>query len=667
MTKMNTPHLEYRPDIDGLRALAVLLVVAFHAFPQRIKGGFIGVDIFFVISGFLISKIILSGLIDNNSFSLRKFYSRRINRIFPALILMLFACFCFGWFALLPDEYKQLNKHIVGGASFISNLLLWRETGYFDNASVAKPLLHLWSLGIEEQFYILWPLLVWFAWKKRFNLALTIIMVASISFLLNIATVHYDVTAAFYSPQTRFWELLTGSFLAFITLQKENLLDKWIPKGKEKLISNTQSFTGFALILIGLLVIKQGRHFPGWAALLPTFGAFMIIWAGQQAWLNRVVLSNRLFVWFGLISFPLYLWHWPLLSYAQIINGEIPSWQIRIAAVFLAIILAWLTYQFIEKPLRSGSNKKRSAIVLLITMFVISFIAYIAFKKEGLPQRAGVQHYEKIYAQFAWNYSTNDACLKRYPINKLDDYLWMFCMANKEEKPTLLLLGNSYANHLYPGLVTNKFFKSESILSIGTCEPQWYDKASLADAKLTTNPCSGMRPLVQQRFINSIIKKTGSIKYAILSGLSLSAGGNYIASLKKRIDFLEKNNIKVIVFLPHLRLDYDIRSCFSRPFKKPAFSCELGLDEYKKYLQGFQPVIESLKLTNPRVVFFDPNRLFCDSKKCSMIDKGIPLFRDEHNHLSVYGSKKLAKLFEKWAKKNIPELASNMKKTQFQG
>lgn len=151
-------HPKYRPDIDGLRAIAILSVVVFHAFPSWIKGGFIGVDVFFVISGFLISTIIFENL-DKGTFSLTEFYARRIKRIFPALILVLVACFAFGWFALLADEYQQLGKHIAGGAAFISNFVLWDESGYFDNAADTKPLLHLWSLGVEEQFYIIWPLL----------------------------------------------------------------------------------------------------------------------------------------------------------------------------------------------------------------------------------------------------------------------------------------------------------------------------------------------------------------------------------------------------------------------------------------------------------------------------------------------------------------------------
>lgn len=196
-------HLKYRPEIDGLRAVAVLAVVAFHAFPSWVSGGFIGVDVFFVISGYLISTIVFENL-DKDTFSFCEFYSRRIRRIFPALLLVLMACFTFGWFVLLVDQYKQLGKHIAAGAGFISNFILWNEAGYFDNSAETKPLLHLWSLGIEEQFYIVWPLLLWFAWKRKYSL-LTILVVATlVTFALNLSGVKEDTVAAFYSPQTRF-------------------------------------------------------------------------------------------------------------------------------------------------------------------------------------------------------------------------------------------------------------------------------------------------------------------------------------------------------------------------------------------------------------------------------------------------------------------------------
>ena len=203
----NLTHPKYRADIDGLRAIAVLSVVLFHAFPTlqlsifpslHIAGGFIGVDIFFVISGFLISTIIFDNL-ERGSFSFLEFYSRRIKRIFPALLLVLITCFAFGWFALLADEYKQLGKHIAAGAGFVSNFVLWNESGYFDNSAETKPLLHLWTLGIEEQFYIIWPLLLWAGWKRKFNLLTITLIIATISFVLNIKGVRTDPVATFYS------------------------------------------------------------------------------------------------------------------------------------------------------------------------------------------------------------------------------------------------------------------------------------------------------------------------------------------------------------------------------------------------------------------------------------------------------------------------------------
>ena len=204
-------HPSYRADIDGLRALAVLSVVVFHAFPGVMPGGFIGVDIFFVISGFLISTILLENL-GRGTFSFAEFYSRRIRRIFPALLVVLSASYAFGWFALLPDEFMQLGKNIAAGAGFVSNFLLWSESGYFDTAAEVKPLLHLWSLGIEEQFYIVWPLLLWAVARLRLNALTVIIVLASISFMLNVDVVRNNAIAAFYSPQTRCWELLLTAF-----------------------------------------------------------------------------------------------------------------------------------------------------------------------------------------------------------------------------------------------------------------------------------------------------------------------------------------------------------------------------------------------------------------------------------------------------------------------
>jgi peptidoglycan/LPS O-acetylase OafA/YrhL len=219
-------HPPYRSDIDGLRAVAVLSVVFFHASPDVIRGGFVGVDVFFVISGYLISTNIFQSL-DGGSFNYLAFYIRRIKRIFPALLVVLVACMTFGWFALLAEEYKQLGKHVAASAVFISNFILWHEVGYFDNAAETKPLLHLWSLGVEEQFYIIWPVLLAMAWKFRLNLLTMAVVLTIASLFLNLGEVKKDAVATFYSPQTRFWELLCGSALAWIVLYKNDAFSRF--------------------------------------------------------------------------------------------------------------------------------------------------------------------------------------------------------------------------------------------------------------------------------------------------------------------------------------------------------------------------------------------------------------------------------------------------------
>ena len=384
-------HPQYRHDIDGLRAIAVLSVVAFHAFPVWVKGGYIGVDVFFVISGFLISTIIFENL-EKGTFSFGEFYARRIKRIFPALTLVLVASLIIGWLVLLPDELNQLGKHVVAGAGFVSNLVLWSEAGYFDNSADTKPLLHLWSLGVEEQFYIIWPLLLWLASRQHFSLFTLVILVALFSFTFNINAVSQDPVATFYSPLTRFWELLCGTLLAWYSLHKaeflvgiKKMLGKVVPSSCIKRIdskegrwlSNSFSAVGFLLLGYGFWSIDKELSFPGYWAVLPVLGAVLIILAGPEAWLNRKILSHRFFVWFGLISYPLYLWHWPILSFARIIHFDVPPLKFRVLAVAVSILLAWLTVKFIEKPFRFGSQRSALKVTTLCSLICIVAISGI--------------------------------------------------------------------------------------------------------------------------------------------------------------------------------------------------------------------------------------------------------------------------------------------------
>lgn len=371
-------HPKYRPDIDGLRAIAVLSVLVFHAFPEWVSGGFIGVDVFFVISGYLISTIIFENIAQQR-FSFKEFYVRRINRIFPALFIVLLSAFIFGWFNLLADDFAQLGKHIAGGAGFISNLMLWNESGYFDKAAEVKPLLHLWSLGIEEQFYIFWPIFIFWMSRRPKRVLLAIVIVACLSFILNISTIHAYPITTFYSPLSRFWELLLGSLLAYWTLYSASV--KQISDAHK----NIASAVGFGLIIFAVLILNQKSLFPGWWALLPTMGAVLIIAAGPMAWCNRVVLSCRPIVWVGLISFPLYLWHWPLLALARIQEGDTLSIADRAVLVGVSIILSWLTYRFIERPIRFGVKyRTQKNIALIVLMILVGYLGFNCFDRKGM-------------------------------------------------------------------------------------------------------------------------------------------------------------------------------------------------------------------------------------------------------------------------------------------
>jgi peptidoglycan/LPS O-acetylase OafA/YrhL len=417
MRNSHLAHPQYRADIDGLRALAVLSVVFFHAFPDSIAGGFIGVDVFFVISGFLISTIIFKSL-ESETFTFLEFYARRIRRIYPALLIVLLSTYVICWFTLLADEYKQLGKHIAGGAGFMSNFVLWSEAGYFDNSTETKPLLHLWSLGVEEQFYILWPFLLWLAWRKKFNFFAVSVVLALISFALNLIGVQSDLVGTFYFPQTRFWELLSGSILAWLVLYKNKYSEKSLlgfsgfwnsvanhatSLGYVKLFSNIMSIIGMALLIYGFCEIDKNLKFPGLWAIIPVLGSILIIAAGDQAWLNRVVLSNRIVVWFGLISFPLYLWHWPLISLARIMNGGPPSRSILRLIIVISIFLAWLTYIVIEKKVRNTKCVNGTTSVLLLVMFTVGALGYGTYLKDGFGTRInnGDEYNQKLLNKLA--------------------------------------------------------------------------------------------------------------------------------------------------------------------------------------------------------------------------------------------------------------------------
>ncbi|WP_373502411.1 acyltransferase family protein [Aestuariivirga sp.] len=344
----------YRPDIDGLRAVAVLSVVIFHVFPAAIPGGFAGVDVFFVISGYLITGIILRERAAK-AFSLVTFYARRIRRIFPALALVLALVLGFAWWSGLPHEFLAISRNTAASVVFAANFAFWSEINYFDPDKLTKPLLHLWSLGIEEQFYLVWPLLLMLVPLRFTRIAMA--AMAAASFAACVIVTASEPDTAFYLPFTRFWELAVGGLLA-ATAPSIALSAP---------LRNAASGIGAALLAASFSILDSNA-FPGAWALLPVAGSALVIAAGPNAPFNAIVLGSRVPVFIGLISYPLYLWHWPLLSFATIINLPLDGVLPGLIVIALSILCAWLTWVWVERSVRH--RKGRAVVAALVAVML---------------------------------------------------------------------------------------------------------------------------------------------------------------------------------------------------------------------------------------------------------------------------------------------------------
>lgn len=372
--------MNYRREIDGLRALAVLPVILFHAGFELFSGGFVGVDVFFVISGYLITTIILAEL-EQEKFSIVNFYERRARRILPALFLVMLVCIPFAWVLLTPADLNSFAKSLIAVPLFVSNIFFWRDGGYFETAAELKPLLHTWSLAVEEQFYVLFPLFLMFFWKlgKRWILVtLVFVFLASVSLAQWGAYAKPD--ASFYLLPTRGWELLIGTFAA-LYLSRANR--KEFSKG----ISDFFGWVGVALILYAVFAFSKATPFPGLYALVPTLGTVLIIlFATRQTTVGKFI-GNNLFVGVGLMSYSAYLWHQPVLAFARHWSKELDQILILLL-VTLVLVISYFSWRFIEQPFRSKAKFNRtfvftaSFLVGLIFIFIGYFTSKIDFARE---------------------------------------------------------------------------------------------------------------------------------------------------------------------------------------------------------------------------------------------------------------------------------------------
>jgi peptidoglycan/LPS O-acetylase OafA/YrhL len=627
----------YRGDIDGLRAIAVLSVVGFHAFPRALRGGFTGVDVFFVISGFLISGIIFEDL-RRGRFSFARFYARRFRRIFPALIVVLAACLVYGSLALAPDEFRELGKQAAAGAGFSSNILQWLQAGYFDEQATAKPLLHLWSLGVEEQFYIAWPLMLVAAYHRGRLFKYLCGALLLVSFATNLVQTATSPSAAFYLPLPRFWELLLGALLAYRFRSDADAV------GPAAVTGQWRTVAGLALIGAGFMLIDGERAFPGWWALLPTLGTALVI-SSPGAWLNRTLLSAKPLVFIGLISYPLYLWHWVLLTFARIANygEELPRlW--RIALIAASALLAWFTYRWVEKPIRFSGRRDAIPRALLASMAVCGLAGAVIYFTDGFAFRYPPEirilakfHYDDDRDFYELSYRGGECFLTA---KQTFADLSRACIDSAGTGRLVALWGDSHAASLYPGL---RAVQRQSAFRI---------------EQFTASACPPVIALQSERrrncaaFNDSVIREFRAFKpnVVILEGhWALYSGRNGwpafdAAALRRTIRVLEELGIPHIVVMGSL-------PSWKIPQPRVAFKLWRhgdGLqDRTAEYLQAEPFATDRMAraaVAGTSATFISPLDLLCLDGRCLIstdAHAATPLAWD-YDHLSLAGSEFLA-------------------------
>ncbi len=454
--------MRYRAEIDGLRALAVIPVILYHASLDIFAGGFVGVDVFFVISGYLITSIILSEM-DEEKFSLLNFYERRARRILPALFFVTAVCIPFAWLWFIPNNMKDFAQSIIAISTFSSNILFWHESGYFDAAAELKPLLHTWSLAVEEQYYIFFPLFLMFTWRlgKRWLLS-ALIVCALISLGAAHLSAYSHPSANFYLLPTRSWELLIGSFIAFY-------FNYFKPKQVSSKINKILSSLGIGLIVCSIIWFDKQTPFPSLYALAPTVGAALVILYTQPGTIAYRILSNRLAVGIGLISYSAYLWHYPLFAFAKYKFSPEPSSVLVAFLCLLTILLAYVSWRFVETPFRNRSFLRKRSVFVGFSSIACVFAGFgvSGHTSNGYEYRYNATQLKIVGAP---RYSTGiiyrtNSCF----LNADQDYSEFDASCFASEEGGALVWGDSFAAAMSVGMI--KVFPPVTQLTASACPP----------------------------------------------------------------------------------------------------------------------------------------------------------------------------------------------------
>jgi peptidoglycan/LPS O-acetylase OafA/YrhL len=617
--------MNYRGEIDGLRALAVMPVILFHAGFETFSGGFIGVDVFFVISGYLITKIILAEL-EQNQFSLVNFYERRARRILPALFLVMLVCIPFAWLRLLPSDIKDFYQSLVAVPIFASNVLFWRESGYFDVAAEFKPLLHTWSLAVEEQFYLLFPLfliLFWGLGKRRILLTLASVTIVSLAFAQFGA--YSNSTAAFYLLPTRVWELLIGSFTGFYLHQINRIQFSRITKEIGALL-------GIFLISYSIFYYNQETPYPGFYALVPVIGTVCIIVFATQETLTANLIGNRVFVSIGLVSYSAYLWHQPIFAFAR--QGSItgPSNTTFLLLSILTLALSYVSWRYVEMPFRNRFTFTRKFVFFFSTVGTLSFIcigiAGIVFQEKITFIRFNEAQLQTIITasaspkRTACHFPQTESALNREPCSYFSNNVKVAVFGNSHATELAYSLANllkdhgiGIVQHTMSGCHHNYNIDVESDSVCG----RWHKKV--------------VSNLIQDDDIEHVFLSYRNEGYLdnYEYRQSLANIANELSDSGKEVTLVLQVPMPIAHINQHLANNMADLSV-SIPSRK--------LSDWKDLYGDSSKIIT---LLNKGVDVFDPADIFCntDNDNCYVTKNGLALFFDD-DHVSVDGANLIA-------------------------
>lgn len=615
--------VRFRPDIEGLRAVAIIPVVAYHASGNLVPGGFIGVDVFFVISGFLISKIILDGT-RAGSFSYSSFYRRRIRRIFPALFFMLSVVSLLAFFILLPPALKEFGKTLAATTLFVSNMEFYRLSGYFEGAAEFKPLLHTWSLAVEEQFYIIFPLVL-MATKRWFKGRYLIVVLASaaISLLMSAWLVMRSPNAAFYLGPTRAFELMMGAILALNVL----------PQLSNHVAREIVAAAGIGLIVVCVFAFNRNALFPGPSAFLPCLGAAAVIYSGQAgSSATAKALSLPVIRFIGAISYSLYLWHWPILSLARnYYFGDVTPFQTA-CAVAVAVVMAIFSWRFVERPFRSGERRDKPIFgVAAAVMTGVVMLSAAMFFSSGFPERFS----EASKRLFRYSDDFNH---RRPQCNSLpgqDISYASNCYYGAPGAQTIVAVwGDSHGSELAAAL-GEVLGSGRSVMEITSsgCPPA-LDFSTVEYPNCAAHNRDTLTNLLRDRRVHSVILIAYYSWY-------LEKGSGFLSGFKKAVAALVAAGKQVIVVYPTPEFSYPAPDALGLMVAHgfPAENFHISLSQYRKENAKVIAELDTVTATFglPRVATQD---VFCGQQYCQAYDGRDVLFFDKH-HMSVSGARKL--------------------------